>query len=73
MGKNANEAVLREVDDMYLGEKAGGSLSLVLAIIGIVISAAGTGATASNIASQKYDCGVLWSVSAECSSSGEAC
>ena len=62
--------LLNEVEDMELGDESGAS---ILETIGITIGIAGLGLTGSGIASQKYNCGVAWSVSAECRKSHKPC
>ena len=62
--------LLNEAQDMELGDESGAS---VLATIGITVGVVGVGLTGSNMLSQKYNCGVAWSVSAECSSSHKPC
>ncbi len=62
--------LLNEVEDMELGDESGAS---VLATIGITVGVAGLGLTGSNMLSQKYNCGVAWSVSAECRKSHKPC
>lgn len=70
MKKNKVESFLNEVDDMYLGDKVGASLGTA---IGIGLSLVALGLTTSNLASQKYSCGVVWSCSAECRKDHKAC
>ena len=65
-----NELV-NEAKDMELGDESGASLGL--AITGLTITVVGAGLTGSSIASQKYNCGVAWSVSAECSKNHKPC
>ena len=65
-----NELV-NEAKDMELGDESGASLGL--AITGLTIIVVGAGLTGSSIASQKYNCGVAWSVSAECSKNHKPC
>lgn len=66
MNKLKNSTLLTEVDDMYLGDKTGASWGTAIGIAALLLSA-------SNIASQKYSCGVVWSCSAECRKDGKAC
>lgn len=63
--------LLNEAKDMELGDESGASVGL--AVAGLTIAVAGAGLTGSAIASQKYNCGVAWSVSAECRKSGKPC
>ena len=63
--------LLNEAQDMELGDETGASLGL--AITGLTITVAGAGLTGSAIASQKYNCGVAWSVSAECRTNHKPC
>ena len=70
--KETNE-LLKEVDNMALTDESGASLATALTTIAITVGVATVGAQASNIASQKYDCGVAWSISAECSKNHKPC
>ena len=62
--------LLNEAQDMELGDESGAS---VLETIGITVGLIGVGLTGSGIASQKYDCGVAWSISAECRKDHKPC
>lgn len=71
MNSQATNSLLKEVEDLYLGDKNGGSD--VIATVSLTVSVVGLTLAGSNIASQKYDCGVLATVSAECRKSHKAC
>ena len=65
--------LMSEAQDMELGDESGASAATVITTISIAIGAATVGAQASNMASQKYNCGVTWSISAECRKSHKPC